>query len=72
MHEKVSAAPHRRSPTQTLRTEMTIGIDLGDVWSRYCTLNEEGEVVDRVGHITALTYLMTLGNKQRLFNEVVM
>jgi hypothetical protein len=26
---------------------MTIGIDLGDVWSHYCTLNEEGEVVDR-------------------------
>jgi transposase len=27
--------------------EMTIGIDLGDVWSHYCTLNQEGEVVDR-------------------------
>ena len=26
---------------------MTIGIDLGDVWSDYCTLNEDGEVVDR-------------------------
>ena len=26
---------------------MTIGIDLGDVWSHYCTLNEKGEVVDR-------------------------
>ena len=26
---------------------MTIGIDLGDVWSHYCTLNEAGEVVDR-------------------------
>jgi hypothetical protein len=26
---------------------MTIGIDLRDVWSHYCTLNEEGEVVDR-------------------------
>jgi transposase len=23
------------------------GIDLGDVWSHYCTLNEDGEVVDR-------------------------
>src|ERR1700730_18824404 len=29
------------------RVEKTIGIDLGDVWSHYCTLNEEGEVVDR-------------------------
>ena len=26
---------------------MTIGIDLGDVWSHYCTLNEDGEVVYR-------------------------
>jgi len=24
--------------------QLTIGIDLGDVWSHYCTLNEEGEV----------------------------
>src|SRR6266702_2280009 len=29
------------------KVEMTIGIDLGDVWSHYCTLNEAGEVVDR-------------------------
>src|ERR1700730_13494428 len=29
------------------RVRMTIGIDLGDVWSHYCTLNEDGEVVDR-------------------------
>jgi transposase len=34
-------------PRRHFRTEMTIGIDLGDVWSHYCTLNEEGEVVDR-------------------------
>jgi transposase len=26
---------------------MTIGIDLGDVWSHYCTLNRDAEVVDR-------------------------
>ncbi len=26
---------------------MTIGIDLGDVWSHYCTLSEDGEVVGR-------------------------
>jgi hypothetical protein len=24
---------------------MTIGIDLGDLWSQYCTFNEEGEVL---------------------------
>jgi transposase len=26
---------------------MTIGIDLGDVLSHYCTLNHDGEAVDR-------------------------
>ena len=26
---------------------MTIGIDLGDVWTHYCTLNQKGEAVDR-------------------------
>jgi transposase len=26
---------------------MTIGIDPGDVWSHYCTLNQDGEVVGR-------------------------
>jgi hypothetical protein len=29
------------------KIEITIGIDLGDVWSHYCTLNQDGEVVDR-------------------------
>jgi hypothetical protein len=38
----IAEVPRRQS-----RVEMTIGIDLGDVWSHYCTLNEEGEVVDR-------------------------
>jgi hypothetical protein len=27
--------------------QLTIGIELGDVWSHYYTLNEEAEVVDR-------------------------
>jgi hypothetical protein len=34
-------------PSRPSRVEMTIGIDLGDVWSHYFTLNEDGEVVDR-------------------------
>jgi transposase len=34
-------------PRRQPRVEMTIGIDLGDIWSHYCTLNEAGEVVDR-------------------------
>jgi len=34
-------------PLRPARVEITIGIDLGDVCSHYCTLNEKGEVVDR-------------------------
>ena len=34
-------------PSRPSRVDMTIGIDLGDVWSHYCTLNEDGEVVGR-------------------------
>src|ERR1700722_20152460 len=34
-------------PRKRGQVELTIGIDLGDVWSHYCTLNQEGEVVDR-------------------------
>jgi hypothetical protein len=34
-------------PRRQAKVEITIGIDLGDVWSHYCTLNQEGEVVDR-------------------------
>jgi transposase len=34
-------------PRRQAKFEMTIGIDLGDVWSHYCTLNQEGDVVDR-------------------------
>ena len=34
-------------PRTCAKVELTIGIDLGDVWSHYCTPNQEGEVVDR-------------------------
>jgi len=34
-------------PRRSSRVGITIGIDLGDIWSHYCTLNEDGEVVDR-------------------------
>ena len=34
-------------PRRSSKAGMTIGIDLGDIWSHYCTLNEDGEVVDR-------------------------
>ena len=36
-----------RNPRGRSRAGMTIGIDLGDVWSHYCTINEECEVFDR-------------------------
>jgi transposase len=82
-------------PRRSSRVGITIGIDLGDIWSHYCTLNEDGEVVDRgrfrtnpsgvdkrfrdlervrvameikvygVGHLTALTFVLTLGKKER-------
>src|SRR5580692_5229369 len=41
-HYLIAEVPRRRT-----RADLTIGIDLGDVWSHYCTLNEDGEVVDR-------------------------
>jgi transposase len=38
----ISTSPRRRS-----QVGITIGVDLGDIWSHYCTLNEDGEVIDR-------------------------
>jgi transposase len=35
------------SPRSGSRVGTTIGIDLGDIWSHYCTINEESEVIDR-------------------------
>jgi transposase len=43
------------APRRSSKVEMTIGIDLGDVWSHYCTLNEEGTVVDRGRFRTTLS-----------------
>ena len=42
-------APHLIAEVSRRRAkvETTIGIDLGDVWSHYCTLNLDGEVVNR-------------------------
>jgi hypothetical protein len=54
-HEKSYAAPSRGSTTQKLQGRMTIGIDLGDVWSHYCKLNEDGEVVGRGRFRTSLS-----------------
>jgi transposase len=35
------------SPRRRFKVGITIGVDLGDIWSHYCTLNEDGDVVDR-------------------------
>jgi transposase len=43
----IAEVPRRQS-----RVEITIGIDLGDVWRHYCTLNEDGGVVDRGRFLT--------------------
>src|ERR1700744_587214 len=34
-------------PRKRGQVELTIGIDLGDVWSHYCNLNRQGEVIGR-------------------------
>ena len=36
-----------KSQRRSSMVGMTIGIDLGDIWSHYCTLSEDGEVIDR-------------------------
>src|SRR5580700_6348815 len=41
-HYLIAEVPRRRT-----RADLTIGIDLGDVWSHYCTLNQDGDVVGR-------------------------
>ena len=38
----IAEVPHRQP-----QLEMTIGIDLGDVWSHYCTPNQGGDIVGR-------------------------
>src|SRR5271168_2793916 len=45
--KKPAHHPIAEVPPRHARTGLTIGIDLGDVWSHYCTLNLDGEVVDR-------------------------
>src|ERR1700743_3849483 len=36
-----------KSQRRSSMVGMTIGIDLGAIWSHYCTLSEDGEVIDR-------------------------
>jgi len=46
-HEKSYAAPYRGSTTQKLQGRDDDRDRSWDVWSHYCTLNEDGEVVGR-------------------------
>jgi len=45
--KKPAQHPIVEVPRRQAKVEMTVGIDLGDVWSHYWTLNRDGEVVDR-------------------------
>jgi predicted NBD/HSP70 family sugar kinase len=40
-------------------TEMTVGVDLGDKWSRLCVLDEHGEVCEE-GRIATTTRRATV------------
>jgi len=46
-HEEAYATLIAEVPRKRGQVELTIGIDLGDDWSHYCTLNQQGEVIDR-------------------------
>ena len=41
---KTKAASSKK--TKKVSGQLTIGIDIGDLWSHYCTLNEGGEVIE--------------------------
>jgi len=43
-----SAAEAVKSAAEAVKPEMTVGLDLGDRFSRYCLLNGDGEVVDQL------------------------
>ena len=64
-------------PRSITKVGMTIGIDLGDVWSHYCTLNEDGEVVDafllvrdRIGEAAPSPRIVALPGTARLLDEL--
>ena len=38
--------PASSKKTKKVSGQLTVGIDIGDLWSHYCTLNEGGEVIE--------------------------
>jgi hypothetical protein len=43
--KKPTQHPIAEARRKLRQAELTIGIDLGDVWSHYCTLNQDGDIV---------------------------
>ena len=44
--KKKSAQTKQSKKAQTAPKRWTVGIDLGDEWSRYCVVDEEGEMIE--------------------------
>ena len=44
--QKPQTTSKKKSKRKSADTGVTIGIDLGDRWSHYCALSEEGEIVE--------------------------
>ena len=38
--------PASSKKTKKVSGQLTIGVDIGDLWSHYCTLSEGGEVIE--------------------------
>ena len=55
-----------KSPCRSPWVGITIGIDLGDIWSHYCTLNEDGEVIDRGRFRTNSLYVVFPSTSQTM------
>jgi hypothetical protein len=46
MRKQITTSKTQTSNGQAAARSITIGIDIGNRWSHYCILDEEGEVVD--------------------------
>lgn len=44
-HPRATKQPRKRAQ-KPIEKRWTVGIDLGDQWSRYCVLDEEGEIAE--------------------------
>jgi len=60
--KKKSGATKQSKNAPAMPKRWTVGIDLGDQWSRYCVLDEEGEVMEEGRFKTT-----TRGRKETFF-----